>query len=350
MKNFKSILAFCLMAFISGTVSATIRHVNNNQPFPGGPSGLHYTSIQSAIDAATTVSGDTIYIEGSALNYGDFTIPAGKSLSFFGPGFKPTSAPPLTAQINNITINENTVFHGLVFNQLRVNWTTNGKTFSVIRCKILDRIYKSNGTDNSSIYTIEGCVFTATTNNLNLTFIDPNGSVIRNCIFNTNSPASTILDGDGTIQIRNCIFLGTGQAFNTFLHCIVANCIFYRSSPNTGAGGSSTFSNCISFQCANNNFQVNTTGNLVGQNPLFENFPLAGANYSDSYDFRLDDLSPGKNNGDDFTDRGLFGGATVRFVTTGEPTIPVMQKLEIINPIVQQGTDLNINIISTIKQ
>lgn len=64
-----------------------------------------YTDLQTAIDSAST--GDTLYIEGSAILYGDITI--SKQLYLFGPGYfltenDSTQANPSTASIDDLTI------------------------------------------------------------------------------------------------------------------------------------------------------------------------------------------------------------------------------------------------------
>ncbi len=59
-----SALIFCAL-LIASAVQATVWRVNNT-----AGSSAHYTSIQAAHDAATTVNGDTLYVEASSASVG----------------------------------------------------------------------------------------------------------------------------------------------------------------------------------------------------------------------------------------------------------------------------------------
>lgn len=75
----KKINAFILLVIVSTSIAnATIWRVNNNTGI-----SADFTTIQAAHDGAT--AGDTIYIEGSSVNYGGFT--STKQLYIFGPGY-----------------------------------------------------------------------------------------------------------------------------------------------------------------------------------------------------------------------------------------------------------------------
>src|SRR5215467_7839957 len=74
---------FFLLLTLSTSMSlfATVRTVSNN------PSTLaQYNTIQAAINAS--VSGDTIYVHGSPINYAGFTV-TDKRLTIIGPGWAP---------------------------------------------------------------------------------------------------------------------------------------------------------------------------------------------------------------------------------------------------------------------
>ncbi len=67
-----------MILLVASTASATILRVNNN-----AGADADYATLQSAQNAAA--AGDTIYVEGSATNYGSSTIT--KQLYIFGPGY-----------------------------------------------------------------------------------------------------------------------------------------------------------------------------------------------------------------------------------------------------------------------
>src|SRR5262245_32854106 len=106
-------LCLILSLGLSANLFATIRTVSN---VPG--TVAQYTNIQAASDAA--VSGDTIYIQGSAVMYDGFTI-SNKRLIIIGPGMIPMqNFMPDPATVLDITINgsgsSRTEIQGLVVN------------------------------------------------------------------------------------------------------------------------------------------------------------------------------------------------------------------------------------------
>lgn len=97
----KSSLLSVAALFFSSLAMAGILRVNNN---PGVDAD--YTSAQAAHDAA--FDGDTIYVEGSTISYGNLT--ASKKVYLIGPGYflpqnPQTQANPSSAPFNTITFN-----------------------------------------------------------------------------------------------------------------------------------------------------------------------------------------------------------------------------------------------------
>jgi hypothetical protein len=119
----KIIFSFLLLAVSAGLVNAKVWQVANNNVLLGIVAD--FNNIADAITAAAP--GDTLYIEGSVISYGDITLQ--KKLVFIGPGYflnSVTGNPGLQARSDSAFINSfnidssasGSVFLGLVINQI----------------------------------------------------------------------------------------------------------------------------------------------------------------------------------------------------------------------------------------
>ena len=108
MKKISLILIVTLSVF-SQKSSAKIWRVNNNTGV-----NANFTDIQSAVNAATTLNGDTIHVEASAAGYGSCVL--NKRLVIIGPGYYLTETSPLVAN-SKTQVNTNVgYFSNMYFN------------------------------------------------------------------------------------------------------------------------------------------------------------------------------------------------------------------------------------------
>jgi len=317
---------------------AGILTVSNHSNSPG-----QYTNLQTAINAA--LPGDTLYVHGSTVSYGNVTV--NKTLTFIGTGHNPNKPNPLVSEIGNLTLDSvsgvsgasGTRVAGFKLNRIS-GYAGSGGTKNV---RIARNYFVSGGTKitvTGSGWIIENNIFYPSYITLN-----NNGNVmVRNNIF---SGAYIFSSNKATVLIVNNVFLGfsPATALSTVSNALIANNIFMGSSPKGSSVNSNTFSNNITYQTANDTipFGSNTgTGNLVAQNPMFTNLPINSFNYG--YDFTLQPTSPGKNAGTDGTDIGVYGGISPFVDLTGSPAIPQMKYVTILNPVIQVGDSLKVNI------
>lgn len=346
----KSILAFVAALFAIQTVHATVRTLCNMPYSPG-----QFTTFTAAHTAA--LPGDTIYVHGSSLSYGTVTIT--KPLTIIGAGHNPAKQAPLPSIFTSITLN---IFGGsfsmigITMQGLALNGASN--TIVIKRCKFTEF---SNGPPAIGItfggaqtnVIIEACVFlapflTPPSANINFNGLPATNTFIRNNVFSRDiafNGLTTFL----TFFIENNLFLGQVNAFTSLTSCTINNNIFYRSSPQGAPGGPSNnvMNNNISFSCPINTFSAPGTNNLVNVNPLFTSFPLAGATFDYTHDYRLAAGSPGLLNGTDGTDRGVFGAIGFRFNMTGEPAMAEIFSFQITSATtIAPGGTLDISVTS----
>ena len=173
-----------------------------------------------------------------------------------------------------------------------------------------------------------------------------------------------IVTESGSITILNNNFVGaTGSetAFNSKLkYVMVANNIFYGSTPSISTGGSlsdefrfNTFSNNMVYATGDDTMPPtggtsgtdnNGLDNIIA-NPTFVNGAVSNT-WLDSYDFTLQAGSPAIGTGSDGLDIGIYGGTypfpDTNFVlkTTDAPVIQILNTSGVINP----GDDLPVRV------
>jgi len=327
--------AIAMSVFISLFIFsfAGIIVVDNN---PGATG--QYSSLQEAIDAS--LAGDTIYVNGSPVSYGN--VATDKKLILIGPGRNPQKDGGIGATVGNIFLSPGS--DGTVIN---------GFTGSVV-----------NGEVQVDDITILGSRFAG------ITIVGAN-YIIENCIISTGSLVGigTIMVGAGNILIQNNIINGGISNFNSatvyirnnvfvqnrdafalswsvpVYNAIVENNIFYGRGPANCS--SCTFNNNLTFGTSLDS--INGSDNIIAVNPEFVNVPLPGGInllFSFNYDWSLGSSSPGLGKGSDGKDVGLYGGAG-SYSAGGEPAIPQIQKFTLKNPTVPPGGELEIEVIST---
>ena len=305
-----------------------------------------------------------------------------------GIGFNVDKDIPLQSNMGNITLTNNvddtsdadgTIIKGLKFKYLYPGVNT-GPSFLlqnilVQNCQI-QYIYNS-GSSTSPIdgFELRDCYITAIVagsagtyfakqatnviirNNLLLTGISfasttPGSNIITNNIIYGDIYVSAV--GTNTTITNNNFIASSGgdSAFKTKLQdCIVANNIFYGSTPSISTGGSNSssfqrnvFTNNLVFSTGDDTMPPtggeagnSGTGNITAVSPSFTNVQLLNT-WSSGYDFALQGGSPAINAGSDGTDIGISGGSypfpTANFVlkTTAVPVIQILNTSTIINP------------------
>lgn len=327
-KIYSTIISSLLISVIS---NATVLTVSNAVTSPG-----QYTTIAAAMTAAS--NNDTIYIHGTNVNYGSFTVT--KALTFIGPGHNPQNQGLNNAFINDITLStgsSNSRIIGLRINNIYTNANTSGIT--IARNYIAVQVIAYQTCPN---WSIESNIFASTAVNLDAQQVagSTNWVVTKNVFNGQISYFSAAY-----CYFYNNLFLRSGNAFaNTMNYVYFYNNIFYRPTL-TGATGC-TFERNLSYP---NNAFANGT-NQVNVNPNFVNFPLAGANFAYTYDFNLQAGSPAIDYGTDGEDIGLYGGLLGYYNQNGIPNIPQVREFNVTSTTtVPPGGTININVKSTIK-
>lgn len=322
---------FTLLVSLLGFVNLAFAGVITVSNRPGD--SAQFSSLQDAINSAS--AGDSIYISGSLQDYGSAVI--SQKLTLIGPGFNPNKEQPLKASIYSIVLDtgsDGSAFVGLIIQQsISANYVEVNDIL-VSRCEV-GGIYAYSTDENNfqANWVVENCIVyyiwsQGFNGNHNWLIIN---NLIRDSVYDINFS-----------QISNNVFHNSNNpAFYLTEFCVIANNILYNSNP-TGVENS-TFSNNLSFGGFTPDIPYGSNGglgNIVGQNPLFVNVP--DVNFSHTYDYSLQAGSPGIDAGIDGTDMGLFGGNG--FIATGEPSLPVVTVLTILNPIVPLNGQISVQV------
>lgn len=311
------------------TAGATVRTVSNH---PLG--GAQYATFAAAYNAAS--NGDTIKLEGTAINYAHGAINGfEKSLVVIGHGINTQKQLFSTSKIDKMSTGAGSgadasilagaggsKFYGIEFtastNDLNI-YTTN---IYFENCKFSRTVHLQSGAAN---LTFVNCVFSQLAN---IAHTSVSNIQYLNCIFNNNvsGAAST-----ASILFDHCLFLNTGTTFSSATNYSIKNSIFINST--VSGITTSTFQNNL-FSVSQpvppaGNFDAG--GNTSGANPLFVNYTL-GSLYSTAHDYHLQAGSPAIGAATDATDLGLHGGIA-NFSEQGEALIvPVVRSMNISTP------------------
>jgi hypothetical protein len=328
-------LTFVLLT-ISALSYATIHHVDNSQNRPNG----YYSNLQTCINNAN--AGDSIYIYPSNQDYGSITLT--KKLHLFGFGFNGTTngvSKVAYIYLDSTTIPSSTS-SGSSIQGLTIQLLTHNK-FNINNIKILGNYIYSSGISISS----NSYGWQITNNIVNYIQVNHASSVvISNNIFN-NESHGIYYSSSATVLINHNIFCSF-QFFNQVNNANVMNNIFLCNSvTNSGYMYNNVFSNNLSYY-SNSTYNLpptgNTgTGNLSNVNPQFENALLTGDYKYLSGDYHLKTTSTALTAGSDGTAIGHYGGSTP-FIENGGLTIPKVTEVLITNPVVDQGTSINVKI------
>lgn len=319
-----------------------------------------YKSLTDAYDAAQ--AGDTIYIYGSATSYGSIELK--KKLTLIGSGFQ--------------NPNENLLKTTLGY--IKFSYTTNNysEVTSSSSGSIINGIYFGsiglNGTDLISIkdILIKSCRFGYSyldKKNFSMTMINciidgihggefneiQSGLIIKNSIITYR--ISGIKSNNYSIVLLNNTFLyidsngdNRGVLYD-ITGALISNNIFDGTGCYLSVNDSYLSNNIYTLKDELNGFntekQNHGTNNLVNTDPQFVRMPKLAFDYN--YNYRLKDTSPGKNAGTDGTDIGITGGLYPWPVLEdgmmdfrGRPSLPYIDSIKILNPIIPSNGTLNI--------
>ncbi|HEY1039623.1 MAG TPA: hypothetical protein VGF30_09480 [Bacteroidia bacterium] len=343
----KTILFFLLSGLFAFTTKATVYTVSNNTALPGSPG--QYTTVSAAMSAAS--SGDTILIQPSATNYGNFTLT--KQLAIIGSGYNPQTTSGLKSEVGIITLgtgSSGSKIIGLSFTgYIDTNSAFAISNYTISRCYIFGINLNNAGAggDPSGALIIENNVIVGV-----VTLSSSSSNTIRNNFFNVGSNAR--IDGkysNNTDVIKNNTFICVwSEPLGNMKNDLVENNIFYNNFPNVSTCVTSTFNNNYVFGSSTLPFGSNVgSGNISNTTPVFPVF-VCGQSFTFNVDYRL---APGHvciNGGTDGTDIGMTGGAVpfyryaAPYPMTGEPAIPQVREVTIPVSSVPAGGTLNINV------
>lgn len=358
-------------------LTATVRTVSNDPAIPA----QFTTTVEggnTSFNAAQTASlpGDTIYIYGTRFSYGTITI--SKRLVVIGAGYGPNNQFGQPTRVDNLsffrdgsTDPSGSIITGLlVSSNINCTGTLATNNITVFRNRINSFIYTYVNSSilgsgwniyNNIVNGIYGGASSRTSSSSSNVLIANN--IITSGVFNFNS---------GTILIDHNVFIGSSNLSSVW-NAVITNNIFVRSS-------GTIFSNEVVFCTFNKNISNQNTigaassynptnvfeatflgtgggansgsGNLTGTNPLFVNVP-DNNNYSNTYNYRLQSSSPGKNYATDGTDVGIYGGSYPfpsggdpgsGFDTSPMPPIPQVTAVNIQNATIAPNGTLNVQV------
>lgn len=363
----KTIPVLFLM-LISLTSMATIRTVNNR-------GGAQFTSLQAALDAATV--GDTIYVFGSVVSYGDVTVR--KRLILIGAGYKPINQQNMPSTIGTMSLFRDTgssdpsgsVISGFSISSLYGYQSTSG--FAVNNIRLFRNYIRSLNTAgnntfasgwlvyNNIIDALAGSFFSGTTRNIaiqnniikNLTnFSEPSVLVDHNLFWGAGNLSSV-----SYVIFSNNIFVrSAGDIFSSVNYCTFTNNLSNQSSIGPASSYSPTNNFVNSFLGSGGG--ANTGGgNLIGVDPQFQSVTTFDT-FTDTFNYRLRSTSPARNAGSDGLDLGIYAGAYPfpsggaagsGFDMSATPPIPQVTEMNIQNATVNPNGNITVQIRATVN-
>jgi hypothetical protein len=307
MKNFTIILlSLCWLS-----LNATSWRVNNNPSIDAD-----YSTFEAAVAGAS--AGDTLYIEGSNLTYGDGILI--KELVLIGPGYFLTEND--STQVSNLEAN---------FTSFTIDSTASGS--HVYGCEFYDNV-EINGSNvvfaRNFVYgnSIHGTGIKLAVENdiINCTIIQNFINKISDS-YNSYNPTSyntlianniiggliTLKHAATSIIINNVIRTGT-EVYNS----IIKNNIHYY----TGHGFYINEGNIFEYNLSAMDTEIPGTGNQhnVDMNLVFVDFD-GTLGYSSDGKWQLKEGSPAIGAGENGIDCGAFGGPSP-YILSGLPPVP----------------------------
>jgi hypothetical protein len=342
----KNIFLF-LFLILCSVSQATVRTVNNYIA-----NSAQFSTIQTAITASAT--NDTIYIQGSPVSYGDFTIT--KRLVIIGAGYYlPNTINNYTTNVGSIvvdTVSVNQALSGLTLQGLAINGslacagTDRANNVLIDRCKVPSSgigIIGSNWTIKNSFGSLSINISSVSSNILISNNILQNLYIINGTSLTNYAAGVKVSNNElGALELN-------GSFYVMYVNNIVKN--RYNNGINNTFSRNITFTDggpLINFPPINNT----GSGNFNNINPLYINYscPWGSCNqYSGdllSYDFNYQTGSVAINGGTDSTNIGISGGPYPTLTTKifdGRTKIPLVVDVNIENAYVKPGQSIQVH-------
>lgn len=339
----KKLLLSTLFFAALGSAFATVRTVSNSPANPG-----QYSTYDAA--EAASSAGDTIYIQGSSLNYNSIVI--NKQVVVIGTGHKPQKQAPLVSKFESVGISNSANGAKVIGLECDYLYTSSNTVQNVLisRCKINYYFYFNSNGEHSN-FTFESVIFPYGDVNVwtkNYTF---NNFFFYNCIFSGHLK-DNYYSNNSNLYVQNCVFLGASGNYqwmgNYWKNTVFDNCIFYGRNPRNLGYGDNIYNNCISFQSPDDATFQSGVNNQVSVDPLFVSYP-GNALFSYTHNYQLQATSPGHLAGTDSKDIGLYGGTFI-YNQYGIPRIPQMLQFNLASSTVPVNGTLQVTIQSAVQQ
>jgi hypothetical protein len=280
----------------------------------------NFTNLQQANDAGGVAAGDTVYLEGSTVNYTNVTL--SKKLIVVGPGFflgenDSTQANKVPATLSDLIFNpgsENSVLTGISMSGIV---TLNAGNIVLKQCFS----YNNLNINSSNNVIIQGYL------NRVYIYAPSQNNIIKNNIlyapYYTNENCLLMYDGTNAVVMNN-LLMG---------HARISNAEF-RNNISSGNGwwnnqftvsGSCTIKNNICAYGQYTGYPDNIT--YQDMNAVFACWDNCTGYTSDSR-FKLKAGSPAIGYGFNGTDCGIFGGGQP-YVLSGIPDFPAVWMLNV---------------------
>jgi hypothetical protein len=344
MKKFASLLIAALAG--ASSLQAAVRTVSNSG-FPA-----QFPTVAGAVTASA--NGDTIYIYGSALSYGNVTLT--KSLTFIGEAAWPVS-PAFAATLGTLNLNAGSQGSRVIGLNFSDGINVASDNILVERCRFLTasgyNIHVTGTAGTRTGLTVQHChLRTLFLNNMNSALIRNN--VFHNEVLFFGWMLST--SDKATVVITNNLFITNHTntsygSFSSVSNAVVTNNIFWGASAQPGTTTSGcTFASNITWQTSNNTLPAGNVigpGNLQGVDPQFVNAP--NRSLSVTYDYALQASSPGVTAGSDGTDIGIFGGSLPwpSNNNTGYPRLPRVTSFTATSTVIPVGSSVEVQVEGT---
>ena len=332
----KTLSFFSICLLLPLTIYAQRVWTVDNRP----NTGADFTSLSAAASAATV--GDTIQIHPSATSYGNVTI--NKRLILVGLSHNPlNSKSGEKAIIGNITFtgnSANSLITGLQFSIVNTSGPTDLTGIKIVNNRITTYVNAPNTLTVVDDWVIEGNIFIGAYVSL---AANVDGWIIKNNIFDNTTQYPIQSANDQTSFLNNLVVSSSGNFATGCTDTIVSNNIFILEGSTADVklnASTIVFSNNLT-----RNVQGQTVTTLTGSGNLDNTdpgFSFAFADIADYYNNDYNVSGAAVNAGTDGTDLGVYG-AMFNFDPQGRPDLwPYMTSLDISNPSVPMGQDINV--------
>jgi hypothetical protein len=348
MKSILLLIIFVSSSFLN--VAQTTRTVDNNVN-----SGSEFTDLQVAINESSM--GDTIYIQPSALSYGNITI--NKRIHLRGMGHYPEVSGNVGSLLGNILFNSTQNIDGASLSGIECGNITvsNGTTgsynnLSVLNCRF-QTILANTSLPHCSNWIIAGNVIVGNVFGILSKQNNTNWMVVNNIIQQLSVSVSWFIFQyfNASDILKNNIIIANYSAgmvtmFNQTTNLLAENNIILFTQNVNGFNNTAstlTFNNCLTYSITEqliDNLPGNN--NLNNINPEFESI-LANGLFSYDNNYALQTQSPAIGAGSDNQDIGISGNG-FNFQMRGYPAdLPYPVQMNLNSTIINQGGSIIID-------